>query len=148
MPLTRLVNPGLSAPSRPPPLKSEAHALWLDDVMRALSLDHASIVGVSMGGWLALDYATRRPERVTSLVVICPAGVGRQKMGIASMIFILRMCGSWGARKARKMILGREPAGLPPAVQAFVNFVSLIHLHFRMRMVKIPVFSNEALPGV
>src|SRR5689334_10009809 len=53
--------PGLSAPSRPP-LASEAHALWLDDVMQALSLTRISMVGVSLGGWLVLDYATRRPE--------------------------------------------------------------------------------------
>jgi pimeloyl-ACP methyl ester carboxylesterase len=57
---------GLSAASRPP-LATDAHALWLDDVMRGLSLTKASMVGVSLGGWLALDYATRRPERVESL---------------------------------------------------------------------------------
>ena len=63
-------------------MDSDAHALWLDDVMRALSLDRASIVGVSLGGWLALDYATRRPERVESFVLICAAGLGRQKMSV------------------------------------------------------------------
>jgi len=109
--------PGMSAPSRPP-LNSEAHALWLDDVMQALSLERASIVGVSLGGWLALDYATRRPERVARLVAICPGGVGRQKIGIAFKAFALRMCGRWGARKVRAMMLIRAPAELPSAVQA------------------------------
>src|SRR5215472_13209388 len=37
---------GFSAPSRPP-LNSEAHALWLDDVMAGLGLAKASFVGVS-----------------------------------------------------------------------------------------------------
>jgi pimeloyl-ACP methyl ester carboxylesterase len=46
--------PGLSAPSRPR-LASEAYALWLDDVLRALDVPRVSIVGVSLGGWLALD---------------------------------------------------------------------------------------------
>lgn len=46
--------PGLSAPSRPP-LGSDAYALWLDDVMHALSIHRASLVGVSLGAWLALD---------------------------------------------------------------------------------------------
>ena len=45
---------GLSSPSRPS-FVSEAYALWLDDVMQALSLERASIVGASLGGWLALD---------------------------------------------------------------------------------------------
>src|SRR5215469_9268527 len=45
--------PGLSVPSRPP-LASEAYALWLDDVMSGLGLERASLVGISLGGWLAL----------------------------------------------------------------------------------------------
>src|SRR5580704_15290165 len=92
---------GLSAPSRPP-LSSEAHALWLDDVLQALSLARASLVGVSLGGWLALDYATRRPERVEALVVLCPGGVGGQKIGIVFKTIPLRMLGAWGTRKARE----------------------------------------------
>jgi pimeloyl-ACP methyl ester carboxylesterase len=61
--------PGFSAPSRPP-LTSDAHALWLDDVMNALGLVRGSFVGMSLGGWLALDYAIRRPDRVEKVVVI------------------------------------------------------------------------------
>jgi pimeloyl-ACP methyl ester carboxylesterase len=136
--------PGLSAPSRPR-MDSEAHALWLDDVMRALSLDRASSVGVSLGGWLALDYATRRPERVESLVLICPSGLGRRKMSVLFKVVALRMLGRWGARKAREMILGRAPAKVSPAVQHFIGFVSLIHEQFRPRMEKLPIFSDAAL---
>lgn len=135
---------GLSAPSRPS-LASEAHVLWLDDVMQALSLARVSIVGVSLGGWLALDYATRRPERVGGLVLLCPGGVGGQKLGIVFKVLALRMCGAWGTRKAREMILGRAPSNASPAIQKFIEFVSLIHENFRPRMVKMPVFSDEAL---
>jgi pimeloyl-ACP methyl ester carboxylesterase len=135
---------GFSAPSRPP-LRSDAHALWLDDVMNGLAIDRASIVGVSLGGWLALDYATHRPERVESLVLMCPGGVGRQKIGIGLKVVFLRMFGRWGADTAREKILGRAPAGLPPAIQAFVDFIRLIHENFRPRFVKMPVFSDEKL---
>ncbi len=135
---------GLSAPSRQP-LSSEAHALWLDDVMQALSVARTSIVGISLGGWLALDYATRRPERVESLVVLCPGGVGRQKMGIALKAILLRMCGAWGVRKTRETILGRVPSKASPAIQKFIEFVSLIHENLRPRMVKMPIFSDDAL---
>jgi pimeloyl-ACP methyl ester carboxylesterase len=135
---------GLSAPSRPP-LASEAHALWLDDVMQALSLTQASMVGVSFGGWLALDYATRRPHRVENLIVLCPGGVGRQKLSIVFKTIPLRMLGAWGTRKAVELVLGRAPANPSPAVQYFAQFMSLIHRNFRPRMVKMPVFSDEAL---
>lgn len=135
---------GLSAPSRPP-LASEAHALWLDDVMQALSLTRASMVGTSFGGWLALDYATRRPERVESLAVLCPGGIGRQKIGILFKVVPLQMCGAWGVRKAREMVLGRAPSNPSLAIKAFIGFVSLIHQNFRQRMVKLPIFSDDAL---
>jgi pimeloyl-ACP methyl ester carboxylesterase len=136
--------PGLSAPSRPP-LSSEAYALWLDEVLRGLSVTHTAIVGVSLGGWLALDYATRRPQRVEKVAVLCPAGIGRQKVGIVFETIALRMCGAWGKRKLAERILGRPPANPSPAVKAFIDFVALIHQHFRPRMVKLPVFSDEAL---
>jgi pimeloyl-ACP methyl ester carboxylesterase len=136
--------PGLSAPSRPP-LASEAHMLWLDDVMQTLALSRASIIGVSLGGWLALDYATRRPDRVESVVVLCPGGIGRQKIGILFKMIPLRMLGHWGTRKLREMILGRAPANASPAIERFTGFISLIHENFRPRMVKMPVFSDAAL---
>jgi pimeloyl-ACP methyl ester carboxylesterase len=136
--------PGLSAPSRPP-LASEAHALWLDDVMQALSLTRASMVGISLGGWLALDYATRRPERVESLVVLCPGGIGRQKIGTALKVIFLRLFGAWGLGKAREMILGRAPSDPPPSVRKFIEFMTLIADNFRPRMVKLFMFSDGAL---
>jgi pimeloyl-ACP methyl ester carboxylesterase len=135
---------GLSASSRPP-LASDAYAMWLDEVMQGLSVARASMVGVSLGGWLALDYATRRPDRVDRVAVLCPGGVGRQKLGIVFATIALRMCGTWGKRKLSERILGRPPADPPPAVKAFIGFVALIHRHFRPRMVKLPVFSDQAL---
>jgi pimeloyl-ACP methyl ester carboxylesterase len=135
---------GLSAASRPP-LASDAHAVWLDDVMRELSITQASMVGVSLGGWLALDYATRRPHRVAGLVVLCPAGVGRQKLSIVFKAFPLRMLGDWGKRKTIELILGRAPVNPSPAMRSFMEFFSLIHKNLRSRMVKLPIFSDAAL---
>lgn len=135
---------GLSAPSRPS-LASDAHAAWLDEVLDALAVRRTSIVGVSLGGWLALDYASRRPERVARLAVLCPGGVGRQKLGIVFLTLALRPCGAWGKRKLMERILGRPPADPTPGLKAFLDFVSLIHQHFRPRMVKLPTLSDRAL---
>lgn len=136
--------PGFSPPSRPK-LASDAYALWLDDVMRGLALERASMVGVSLGGSLALDYATRRPERVTSVAVLCPAGVGRQKIGFLFKSIPLFMMGRWGTRRLSRMIMGRIPARLPPHIQAFVDFMALVHQSTRSRTMKLPVFSDVAL---
>ena len=135
--------PGLSAPSRPP-LGSDAYALWLDDVMAALSLPRAAIVGVSLGGWLALDYATRRPDRVEKIALMCPAGVGRQKNFLLKALPLM-LLGSWGHRKVREMVFGRAPAQIAPGQTQMRDFVALIFKHFRPRVVKIPIFSDEAL---
>lgn len=136
--------PGLSAPARPP-LVSEAHAVWLDDVLNGLAVAKASVVGISLGGWLALDYTIRRPERVERAVLLCPGGIGRQKVSIVFATLLSRMFGGWGKRKLVERILGRAPADPPPQLEAFLDFVALIHKHFRTRMVKLPVFPDNAL---
>ena len=134
--------PGLSAPSRPS-LASDVHAVWLDEVLQALGVTRTSVFGASLGGWLALDYATRHPEKVERLAVMCPGGVGRQKLGIVFATLAPSLCGSWGKRKLMERILGRPPADPPPPVKAFIDFMALIHAHFRPRMVKLPRFSDE-----
>lgn len=139
--------PGLSAPSRPP-LASDDYALWLDDVMHALSITRASLIGVSLGGWLVLDYATRRPDRVESMVLLCPSGVGRQRMSFLFKALPLLLLGQWGRRKAMEMIAGKAPANASPASRQFAAFVSLIFKHFRPRRARVPVFSDDALNGL
>jgi pimeloyl-ACP methyl ester carboxylesterase len=135
--------PGLSPPARPS-LASDAHAGRLDDVLDHLSVGRTSIAGASLGGWLGLDYAIRRPERVERVAVLCPGGIGRQKVGIVFTTLLSRMFGGWGKRKLMERILGRAPVDPTPPVKAFIDFMELIRRHFRPRMVKLPVFSDSA----
>lgn len=136
--------PGLSAPMRPA-MHSDNFARWLDDVLDALGIQQASLVGMSLGGWIALDYAVRRPQRARSLVVISLPGIGRQKVGILLKIAFFKRCGDWGTRKLREAILGRPAGDVSPAARKFGEFIELIHRNFRPRMQKIPTFSDEAL---
>lgn len=135
--------PGLSAPSRPP-LGSEAYALWLDDVFAALGLARAAVVGVSLGGWLALDYATRRPARVDGLALLCPGGLGRQKYGVLLLAAALTRFGRWGMRTTLRIVLGVEPPPTPEA-QEFGEYMMLVTEHFRPRRVALPRFDDDAL---
>jgi pimeloyl-ACP methyl ester carboxylesterase len=48
----------------------EAH--WLDDALTGLGLESAHVMGVSIGGWTAVNYAVRRPGRAASLVLLDP----------------------------------------------------------------------------
>ncbi len=45
------------------------------DLLDALKLERVNVVGMSLGGWLAAELATRSPERVRSLVLVDAAGL-------------------------------------------------------------------------
>ncbi|MCV7281995.1 alpha/beta hydrolase [Mycolicibacterium flavescens] len=47
-------------------------ARWLDETLAGLGLDRAHLMGVSIGGWSAVNYAVRRPGRPASLVLLDP----------------------------------------------------------------------------
>jgi pimeloyl-ACP methyl ester carboxylesterase len=135
--------PGFSAPVRLP-LDGEAHALWLDDVMAGLGIEKASFVGMSLGGWLALDYANRRPGAVERLALICPAGIGRQKNFLLKAAPLL-LLGPWGVRRMREMVFGPARADPPPAARPLVRLMGLIGRAIRPRVVKIPRLSDAEL---
>jgi len=134
---------GMSAASRPA-LDTEAHALWLDDVLDGLALDTVAIVGISFGGWIALDYASRRPNRVERLVVINPGGVGRPK-NVLLWALPLLMLGRWGRRKMMEKIAGKFEPDSPGELSAAAEFTSLIFKHFRPRTASLPQFSDRTL---
>lgn len=139
--------PGLSAPSRPP-LASEAYALWLDEVMAGLGVERAALVGISLGGWLALDYATRRPGRVSALALLCPGGVGRHR-NILIWAAPLLLLGPFGRRVImRRLGGGGAQSPTSPAVQAFGAFMGLTFANFRPRTERLPRFSDEALASL
>ncbi len=53
----------------------EDAAFHLLDVLDALDLSAPAVVGLSLGGWLAAELATRSPERVGKLVLVNPVGL-------------------------------------------------------------------------
>ncbi|AXI08489.1 alpha/beta hydrolase [Oceanobacillus zhaokaii] len=67
---------GRGAGKSPSPLK---HANYVEDVrtlMDYLELKQATIIGHSMGGQIATDFALNSPERVSKLILIAPALTG------------------------------------------------------------------------
>lgn len=134
--------PGLSDRVRPE-LNRDAHALWLDDVFDGLGLQAAGIVGTSLGGWLALDYAKRRPAAVQALALICPAGIGRQKNLLLKAAPLL-LLGPWGKRKIREMVFG-PPRELPAEFQLIAGLMDRIGDAVRPRIVDIPVLTDDEL---
>ena len=139
--------PGASAPSRPP-LGSAVYAEWLDDVLDGLNLDRAALVGVSLGGALALDYGVRRPQRVDRLVLLAPSGIGRQRSGFLIKAVMLQLLGDPGRRRLLSSALGVPKGPTGPDDQALREFTLLIFKHFRPRMDRVPLADDTTLAGL
>jgi pimeloyl-ACP methyl ester carboxylesterase len=133
---------GLSAPSRPA-YTSDAHALWLDDVLQSLGVQKASFVGISLGGWIALDYAARRPERVTSVVGIAPGGLASKNVLV--WVLPLLLLGKWGWKKIAAKISGPASANPSPAEKAVSEFMATVFKNMRQRRKSLPDLSDECL---
>ncbi|RTE65948.1 alpha/beta hydrolase [Amphritea opalescens] len=138
--------PGLSEQVRLP-MDSDGYALWLDDVMEALALSNTAIVGESLGGWLALDYASRRPEKVTRLALLVPGGVGPQRKFLMKALPLM-LLGKWGKRKVREMIFGAEQKNPSTTAKKFRELFALISRHVKPRWDKLPIFSDQTLQAI
>jgi pimeloyl-ACP methyl ester carboxylesterase len=62
---------GKSQPSRLPASRAD-YAAWLVDILDQLGLDAVDLVGISYGGFLALNLALAHPERVNRIVLLAP----------------------------------------------------------------------------
>ncbi|HEV2532053.1 alpha/beta fold hydrolase [Phenylobacterium sp.] len=130
--------PGESAPLRAP-REGGAAAAWLDEVLAGLGVTRAAFIGNSLGGWHALDYAIRRPEKVERLVLLAPGGIGAVKLSFLLQSAALRLTGETG----RKRLLSVAGAGeIHPAIAAYLR---LIHTHFIPRRDPLRRFSDRQL---
>lgn len=60
---------GYGRSSRPDPGRPYSHVADLASVMDATGVEHAALVGNSLGGRIAIDFALTHPERITALVL-------------------------------------------------------------------------------
>lgn len=138
---------GLSARVRPA-LAGPAHADWLGEVLQGLGLraqgQRVALVGASLGAWLALDFAARRPDTVDALALLCPAGIGRQKNFLLRSVPLLLM-GSWGRQRMREKVFGPAPEALSPPMQRLAALMDSIGRGVKPRVVRIPRLTDEQL---
>lgn len=136
--------PGFSAPSRPP-LSSDAYARWLEEVLAALRVSRVSIVGASLGGLIALDYAVRKPASVRGLVLLAPAGIANVRVRYLFSVIPLYFMGAWGKRKALELVLGLPPEERTEVAERFLEFCERVLQHHLIRVQRVPVFPDAAL---
>src|SRR5216683_1963413 len=85
------------------------------DVMDALGLERADVVGLSLGGWLAAELALRHPGRVNRLVLVDAAGtrVRRARVGGGAPVRA-RRAAARAARGRAAWTRGRRAAAVEP----------------------------------
>src|SRR5437763_10969260 len=64
------------------PAESFAPGDLVASTLDALGIESAAVVGLSLGGRVALDAALQRPERVSALVLVAPGVTGASLAGI------------------------------------------------------------------
>ena len=70
--LDTIGEPGESIPTRSNATKRDL-ADWLVGVFDELRIERAHVVGLSRGGWLALNLALHAPQRIERIVLLSPA---------------------------------------------------------------------------
>jgi pimeloyl-ACP methyl ester carboxylesterase len=110
-------------------------------VLDAIGVARAAVVAVSLGGWLALDFATRHPERVERLALLTPAGVATAKVTGLLGAVLLKPFGEWGKQRSMEVLLGPEVR----RQRGSAEFVRLLTQHYRYRREPVPLVDDEAL---
>lgn len=116
---------------------SDRYARWLDAVLDHFGVPRAAFLTSSFGGWVALDYATRRPERVAALALRCPIGLGPVKKGFVVKAVLLSLLGEKGRRKSVAGTIGE------PETSPIVGHQLLVSAHYRYRTGPFPVFGGD-----
>ncbi|RCX19409.1 pimeloyl-ACP methyl ester carboxylesterase [Anaerobacterium chartisolvens] len=116
---------------------------WLHDVFVGLSIQKASIVGISLGAWLALKFAIANGQMVDKLVLLCPAGVGTQKTSFAFVSLAYILLGEKGIERLYRKVNGGKP--IP---QVIMDYQKLIGQSFNFRREKVPLFTDAELTRV
>ena len=112
-----------------------AHACGIRDLLSALGHDRVSLVGHSLGGGIAMQFAYQFPERVERLALVCSGGLGKEvsvflraaTLPGAELVLPL-LAGSYVRSAGAKVgeLLGKARVTLPAGLQeCLVGFGSL-----------------------
>lgn len=135
---------GKSAEARPS-LHSAAYRQWLCEQFQQLGVAQPILVGLSLGGWLALDYATHFPQAVKGLILISPGGVGRNR-NILLWALPYLLLGPWGIKRFYRRVLG--PLGDELAGTELSRFLQAIATHVTPRTEALPIVSDQQLAAL
>lgn len=78
------------------------------DIIDTLKLDRVHLVGASLGGWIAAEFATRYSHRLHKLVLINPLGVSTPQARIGNFFYTVTPKAEGGQHEVRELLF-RDP---------------------------------------
>ena len=86
-----------------PDYSFRAHARYLVELLDALGVDDAHVVGFSMGGGVALSLADLKPRRIRSITMLSAIGVQEMELlgdhDLNHALHAMQLAGVWGLRE-------------------------------------------------
>ncbi|MFV0363004.1 MAG: alpha/beta fold hydrolase [Suipraeoptans sp.] len=120
-----------------PDLETDAFATWLKEVQIALGASKAIVIGNSLGGWMALKFATTYPECVSKLILIASAGIAPVYNQFLQNVQETRQ--DDGTVLISEDIIGES--GIPKEILEFMNLISQSYNPIQ----ELPLYSDEQL---
>lgn len=134
--------PGLSAAVRPK-YKSGAYEQWLKEVCGALNINSCNIVGISLGGWMALNFSIHYPEMVKKLFLISTGGLSKVNPTFLLKILFYSFLGK--RDNILKLLNGGKNIVETALLKSAMEYTELISVHTVPRTEELPVFSSLEL---
>ncbi|KJY28432.1 alpha/beta fold hydrolase [Streptomyces sp. NRRL S-495] len=117
-------------------------AAWLEELLAALEVTAAHLVGCSYGGWLALNHRIHHPGRTASLTLVDPAGFA----DFGARFYTWLIAGALAATAPRPL---RPPlarlVGNSAVLEGELMKLMRASTGFRRALPVPPVFSDEEL---
>ncbi|MBN1623765.1 MAG: alpha/beta hydrolase [Clostridia bacterium] len=123
--------------------KNDDYANWLLEVIDNLKINNPSLVGLSLGGWVALKFASLHPERTGNVALIAPGGIINPNMSAIFKLVKFQREGDAGVKKTLRLLFPDDFDS--PEV---FEFFSLINQHFISRVEAVPKLSNDELSAI
>ncbi|MGW2378711.1 alpha/beta fold hydrolase [Streptomyces sp. NPDC001658] len=136
-----LGDPGRSV-QREPIHQPERAAQWLDETLDQLGLDRVHLVGASYGGWLALNQAHLRPDRLVSVTLLDPGGL--EKVGLRFFVWLFAGLFATFAPKALRPKLAtwlEQPVLVVPELRTMIR--TAVRAYRIRRPAPVPLTESE-----
>lgn len=144
--LDLLGEPGLSIQTRP--IASDAdQATWLHETLAALPEDQFHVVGLSIGGWTAVNLALHQPEHVATLTLIDPALVFGD-LPLETVVRSLPASLPWLPKAWRDSFTSHTAGGAPVEDVPIAEMIEAGMQHYRMRLPQPARIAEERLASL